>query len=73
MLCPFIIQVTFVGTILSLDEQQSAITYMLDDGSGQINVKKWHANGASDSSSMDPRGAAFKYGLSPQNFELSLF
>ena len=54
-------QVTFVGTILSLDEQQSAITYMLDDGSGQINVKKWHANGASDSSSMDAHGAAFKY------------
>jgi hypothetical protein len=33
--------VTFVGTILSVDEQQSATTYVIDDGSAQVSVKKW--------------------------------
>lgn len=46
-------QITFVGTILSLDEQQSAVTYMLDDGSGQIHVKKWHSSDAGDANQLE--------------------
>jgi replication factor A2 len=40
--------ITFVGTILSLDEQQSHVTYLVDDGSGQMSVKKWHSSDGGD-------------------------
>lgn len=53
-------QITFVGQIRGIQPQHTNVTYKIDDGTGQIDVKKWidaekqQAQGGGDESAADP-------------------
>lgn len=55
------IQITFIGRINSINQQSTHISYVLDDGTSTMEVKKWLDQYDNDFEA--ERRDAFKYGL----------